>query len=414
MSGENILVADDNAQVRSFLAEYLRGLGHRVQTAADGEQAAALIRADAEGFALVISDLQMPRLDGLGVLQVIKACAPDTEVVLLTGHPTLESAIGALREGAYDYLLKPVENLDELRSVVGRALKHRSLVLENRRLTEELRALNADLEGRIEQQTHQLREAYAQLQSLDEMKAQFVSVTSHELRTPLAQLFLATDLLADQIRQDSLIDAETYLEAITAPSQRLRRLIDNLFDFSLMERGEFELARGECHLAALACATAELWRERIEQKQMRLELSMPERDIVLYADASRLQNALDQLLDNAFKFTPEGGRILVGVHGPAHAPWDGAGQSVYAVIAVADSGVGIPAEKQPAIFQAFTQVDMSDRRRFGGLGMGLTIAARIVNAHGGRIMLKSEPGQGSVFAMWLPMRITPSPLARPG
>jgi signal transduction histidine kinase len=414
MSGESVLVADDHVQVRSFLAEYLRSLGHRVQTAADGEQAATLIRTHAEGFALVISDLQMPRLDGLGVLQVTKALAPDTEVIILTGHPTLESAIGALREGAYDYLLKPVENLDELRAVVERALKHRHLVLENRRLTEELRALNADLESRVEQQTHQLREAYAQLQSLDEMKAQFVSVTSHELRTPLAQLFLATDLLADRIRHHSLTDAEMYLGAITAQSQRLRRLIDSLSDFSLMERGEFELERGECHLAALARATADVWRERIEQKQMRLDLSMPEHDIVIYADVSRLQNALDQLLDNAYKFTTEGGRILVGLHGPTRAPWDGAGQSMYAVMAVADSGVGIPAEKQPAIFQAFTQADMSDRRRFGGLGIGLAIAAHIVNAHGGRITLKSEPGQGSVFAMWLPMRVNMSPLVKPG
>ena len=414
MSGESILVADDHVQVRSFLADYLKSIGYHVQTAADGEQAASLIRAHAHPFALVISDLQMPRLDGLGVLQVTKTCAPDTEVVILTGHPTLESAIGALREGAYDYLLKPVENLDELRVVVERALKHRSLVLENRRLTEELRALNADLESRVEQQTHQLREAYAQLESLDEMKAQFVSVTSHELRTPLAQLFFATDLLTDLIRRHALVEAETYLGAITAQSQRLQRLIDNLFDFSLIERGELELVRGECHLATLVSTTAEMWRERIEQKQMRLDLSMPERDIVSYADAPRLQNALGQLLDNALKFTPQGGRILLGLHGPARAPWDGAGQSPFAVIAVADSGVGIPAEKQPDIFQAFTQADMSDRRRFGGIGIGLTIAARIVNAHGGRITLRSEPGLGSVFTLWLPMRAGTSPLARPG
>jgi two-component system sensor histidine kinase/response regulator len=85
-------------------------------------------------------------------------------------------------------------------------------------------------------------------------------------------------------------------------------------------------------------------------------------------------------------------------------PWQEAGPSLYVVIAVADSGVGIPVEKQQAIFQAFTQVDMSDQRRFGGLGMGLTIASRIVTAHGGRIMLKSEPGQGSTFAMWLPVQ----------
>jgi len=414
MSGENILVADDNAEVRSFLAEYLGGLGYRVQTAADGVQAARLINARAERFALVISDLQMPLLGGLGVLRTTKAYDPDTEVIILTGHPTLESAIGALREGAYDYLLKPAENLDELRLVVERALTHRHLVLENRRLTEELRALNADLESRVEQQTRQLRQAYAQLQSLDEMKAQFVSVTSHELRTPLMQLFLTTDLLADRLRHHSLMDTEAYLTAITAQSLRLQRLIDNLLDFSLMERGEFELACGECHLAALARATVEMWRERLEQKQLRLDLSVPEHDIIIQADSSRLQNALDQLLENAFKFTPEGGRILVGLHGPVRAPWDGAGQSLFAVMAVADSGAGIPAEKRQAIFEAFTQADMSDRRRFGGLGIGLTIASRIVNAHGGRITLKSDPGQGSLFAMWLPMRVSTSPLAKPG
>ncbi len=210
------------------------------------------------------------------------------------------------------------------------------------------------------------------------------------------------------------MDTDAYLTAITAQSHRLQRLIDNLLDFSLMERDEFELACGECHLAALARATVEMWRERIEQKQLRLDLSVPEHDIIIQADSSRLQNALDQLLENAFKFTPEGGRILVGLHGPARAPWEGASQSLFAVMAVADSGAGIPAEKQQAIFEAFTQADMSDRRRFGGLGIGLTIASRIVNAHGGRITLKSEPGQGSLFAMWLPMRVSTSPLAKPG
>ena len=131
---------------------------------------------------------------------------------------------------------------------------------------------------------------------------------------------------------------------------------------------------------------------------------MPERDIVLNADSSRLQHALGQLLDNAIKFTLPGGRIVVGAHGPTRAPWPEAGPTLFAVMAVADSGVGIPPEKQQAIFRAFTQVDMSDQRKFGGLGMGLTIAARIVSAHGGRIMLKSEPGKGSTFAIWLPVR----------
>ncbi len=402
MPTANILVADDAAEVRDLVTQYLTDLGYRVKTAYDGERAIAFISK--QPFELVITDLQMPRADGLEVLQAAKARDPNTEVVILTGNPTLESAIGALREGAYDYLTKPVENLDVLRHVVESALGHRSLVLENQRLMEELRALNASLSSRVTQQTGQLRDAYQQLQSLDQMKAQFVSVTSHELRTPLAQLFFTADLVRGQLEENSIAGAQAHLADLVSQGQRLRRLIDNLLDFSQMDRNEFELAVGECHLPALVNSTVELWRMRIEKKRLQLEISMPERDIVLNADSSRLQHALGQLLDNAIKFTLPGGRIVVGAHGPMRAPWPEAGPSFFVVMAVADSGVGIPPEKQQAIFKAFTQVDMSDQRKFGGLGMGLTIAARIVSAHGGRIMLKSEPGKGSTFAIWLPIR----------
>ena len=412
MSGESILIADDSGEIRNLLADYLRGLGYRVQTAADGEKAVALIGA--QSFELVITDFQMPRLDGLGVLQAAKAHDLDIEVVILTGHPTAESAIGALRKGAYDYLLKPVENLDELGHLVENALTQRRLTLENRRLMEELRVLNANLANRVAQRTEQLRQAYDQLKSLHQMKAQFVSVTSHELRTPLTQILLTADLLKEQISRRSLSGAEVYLREMVSQSQRLQRLIDNLLDFSLMERNEFKLNLGECHLPALVRSTAELLRPRIEAKRLDLGLAVPDCDIALIADEPRLQNALGQLLENALKFTHPGGRIMVGVHGPTRAPWAEAASSPFAVIAVIDSGIGIPADQQQGIFESFTLVDMSDQRRYGGLGVGLTITARIVTAHGGRITLKSQPGKGSTFAMWLPMRAKTSPFVLPG
>jgi signal transduction histidine kinase len=411
MSGESILIADDSGDIRNLLADYLRGLGYRVQTASDGEKAVALIGA--QPFDLVITDFQMPRLDGLGVLQAAKAHDLDIKVVILTGHPTAESAIGALRKGAYDYLLKPVENLDELGHLVENALTQRRLTLENRRLMEELRVLNANLANRVAQRTEQLRQAYDQLKSLHQIKTQFVSVTSHELRTPLTQILLTADLLKEQISRRSLSGAEVYLREMVSQSQRLQRLIDNLLDFSLMERNEFTLNLGECHLPALVRSTAELLRPRIEAKRLDLGLAVPDRDIALIADESRLQNALGQLLENALKFTHPGGRIMVGVHGPTRAPWTEAASAPFAVIAVIDSGIGIPADQQQAIFESFTQVDMSDQRRYGGLGVGLTITARIVTAHGGRITLKSQPGKGSTFAMWLPMRAKTSPFVIP-
>jgi signal transduction histidine kinase len=411
MASENILIADDSAEIRDTLADFLKSLDYRVQTAADGRKAAALINS--HPFELVIADLQMPFVDGLGVLQAARARDADVPVIILTGHPTIESAIEALRQGAYSYLLKPVENLDELRYVVENALEHRRLTTENRRLLEELRVVNASLANRVAQQTQQLREAYEQLQSLDQMKAQFVSVTSHELRTPLAQFFFTADLLQGQLDQGSIAGAKTYLTQLLSQGQQLQRLIDNLLDFSQMDRDEFKLDLGECHVSELMRSTVELWRLQIEKKHLSLDVSLPERNVVLNADTPRLQHALGQLIDNAIKFTPPGGRIKVAAHGPTPPPWTQALQSSFAVIAVIDTGPGIPLEKQQAIFQAFTQTDMSDHRRYSGLGMGLAIASRIVLAHGGRITLNSEPGKGSMFAMWLPMRPDTSPFTKP-
>jgi DNA-binding NtrC family response regulator len=158
MSGENILVADDSPEIRTMLVDYLTNLGYRVQAAPDGRKACTLIKT--QSFELLITDLQMPFVDGLGVLETARQRDQDLPVIILTGHPTLESAIGSLHQGAYGYLLKPVENLDELGHIVANALAHRRLTLENRRLLEELRVVNASLAQRVEEQTQQLREAY--------------------------------------------------------------------------------------------------------------------------------------------------------------------------------------------------------------------------------------------------------------
>ena len=410
MSGENILVSDDSSDIRTMLADYLKSQGYRVHIAPDGRKAMAALNS--QPFDLVITDMQMPLVDGLGVLRAVKARSADVPVIILTGHPTLESAIGALQEGAYSYLLKPVENLEELGHVVENALESRRLTMENRRLIEELRVVNANLAQRVAQQTTQLREAYEQLQSLDQMKAQFVSVTSHELRTPLQKMFITADLLKSQLDQGAVANAKAYMADLIKQSKSLQRLIDNLLDFSEMDRNEFQLAVGECHLIEMVNATVDLWRLRLEKKRLQLDLSLSDHELIITADTSRVQHAFSQLLENAIKFTPQGGRITVGVHGPARAPWTQAVPAVFAVVAVMDTGPGIPPEKQHEIFQAFTQMDMSDQRRFGGLGMGLAIASKIALAHSGRITLKSEPGRGSTFAMWLPMRATTAPLVK--
>lgn len=400
MSGERILVADDSKDVAAFLHGYLAQQGYEVQIAYDGETAVRLFNA--QPFDLVLTDLQMPRLNGLGVLHRVKERSPDAQVIILTGNASLETALDAMRHGAFDYLLKPVEMVDQLQLAIDRALLHRSLIIENRRLMAELQAANSRLEHRVTEQTRELREAYEQLQSLDRMKNEFVSIASHELRTPLSVILLSSQILNSDFDLVSPERRQEHLANLLIYGRRLKRLVENLLDFSLLEQGELELERDQVSITAIMREVVDIYAARAHEKGLSLQSVPPKSDLLIEADPARLSNALSQLADNAIKFTDRGGRIAIGARGPVHAPGDD--RQTYVVIAVADSGVGIPAERQQALFKAFSQLDMSDRRRFEGIGLGLALASRIVKAHGGLITLKSEPGHGSTFALWLPMR----------
>ncbi len=399
MARARILIADDSKDVAAFLQGYLAQQGYEVEVAYDGETAVHLFNR--QPFDLVLVDLQMPRLNGLGVLHRVKERAKDTPVIFLTGHASLDTALDALRHGAYDYLLKPLENVEQLQFTINRALLQRSLEIDNRRLLDELKEANTRLEQKVAEQTRELREAYERLQSLDRMKSEFVSVVSHELRTPLSVILLAShvlsaegDVLPPERRREHLANLQSY-------GRRLKRLVDNLLDFSLLERGELILETSLIDVTSVMREVVDAYLPRARDKGVTLQSVPPNTALSVMADSARLVNALSHLVDNAIKFTASGGRVVLGAHGPAQQP--GGGNRPHAVIAVADSGVGIPTERQHLLFKAFSQADMSDRRRFEGIGLGLALAHRIVAAHGGRITLKSEPGQGSTFAIWLPM-----------
>jgi len=399
MAKERILVADDSKEITAFLQSYLTQQGYEVQVAYDGETAVRLFVQ--EPFAVVLTDLQMPRLNGLGVLHRVKQRAKETQVILLTGHASLDTALDALRHGAYDYLLKPVDNVDQLQFTIDRALLQRSLELDNKRLLDELKEANTHLEQKVAEQTRELREAYEQLESLDRMKSEFVSIVSHELRTPLSIILLASQMLSaeddsldPEIRREHLVNLQTY-------GRRLKRLVENLLDFSLLERGELELEISRIDVADVIEEIVDVYSSLANEKGISLSAAPAKIPLHVEADSARLANALSHLTDNAIKFTAGGGRVVLASHGPVQPP--GGGQQPYVVIAVVDSGVGIPVERQHLLFKAFSQADMTDRRRFQGIGLGLALAQRIVAAHGGRITLKSEPGKGSTFAIWLPM-----------
>jgi signal transduction histidine kinase len=399
MTDKRILVADDAEAIRDMLGSFLANLGYDTDLAEDGQAAIELFQS--HPYQVIICDLQMPRVEGLGVLARVKAIDPDVQVIILTGHATLETAIEALRLGAYEYQFKPVENMEIFARLVERAYTHQRLLCENKQLLKQLQDANAHLESEVDKRTRELRTANESLRSLDRLKSDFVSVVSHELRTPLAVVTLEAQMLASgmQFSPEKLREMH---QALLVSARRLQIQIDDLLDFALIERGELELKFTACSINQIVRDVVDLYSARAAEKHLKVTLNLPPTaQLSVIADGPRLRSALMHLLDNAIKFPAAHGTVTMSVHNMVFVP----NTEIPAVaVSVRDTGIGIPSDTQQHLFSAFNQADMSTTRRFGGMGMGLALAKRIVEAHGGKITFKSEAGQGSLFALWIPIR----------
>jgi signal transduction histidine kinase len=209
----------------------------------------------------------MPRGDGLVVLAQVKTADPDVQVIILTGHATLETAIEALRLGAYEYQFKPVDDMEIFARLVERAYHHRRLVRENKHLLAQLQETNARLESEVEKRTHELRVANESLLGLDRLKNDFISVVSHELRTPLAVVTLEAQMLASGMQFSPEKQHEIY-EALLVNARRLQIQIDDLLDFALIERGELELKFTACPINQIVRDVVDLYSARAAEKHL--------------------------------------------------------------------------------------------------------------------------------------------------
>ncbi len=406
MSDKRVLVADDSEAIREMLGSFLANLGYHTDLTTDGQTAVDLFKV--HPYDVVICDLQMPRVDGLEVLARVKALDPDVQVIILTGYATLETAIKALRLGAYEYQFKPVDDMEIFARLVERAYNHRRLLLENKRLVAELQEANAHLESEVEKRTYELRAANESLRGFDRLKNDFVSVVSHELRTPLAVIALEAQMLASGM-QFAPEKMQEIHQALLTSARRLQIQIDDLLDFALIERGELELKFTAFSINQVVRDIVDLYNARAAEKHIKMTLNLPPTaQLSVVADGPRLRSALMHVVDNSIKFTPDQGMVIVSVHSMVFVPET---EIPAIAVVVRDTGIGIAVETQQNLFTAFNQADMSTTRRFGGMGMGLALAKRIVEAHGGKITFKSDEGQGSLFALWIPIRpdLVPKP-----
>jgi len=430
----NILLVDDQPARLLTYQSVLSELGQNLVSARSGIEALEKLMRDE--FAVVLLDVSMPEMDGFEAARLIHEHPrfERTPIIFVTGvHMSELDRLKGYKVGAVDYVSIPVVP-EILRSKVAvlvelyckrrelRAL-NRNLAEANERLamantalqaekTRELEALNVSLQ----QANAELERANAALQGevtvrsraedalrqADRHKDEFLAMLAHELRNPLAPIRNAVHLM----RMKALQDPQMCLarDVIERQLSQLTRLVDDLLDVSRITRGKINLTRQPLKVSELIARAVETVEPIIQGRSQVLTVELPEQPPVVDGDCMRLTQAIANVLGNAAKYTDTGGSIVLQVCARARD----------VEIRVRDTGIGIPAEVLPKIFDLFTQLDQRMERPQSGLGIGLALVRRLVEMHGGSVSAHSEgAGRGSEFVICLPL-MTPAVLPAVG
>ncbi|QDE80274.1 response regulator [Myxococcus xanthus] len=362
-------VNDDDAN-RYLINRLLSLAGYNVLEAATGM--GALLMAQQHRPDVVILDVKLPDISGYEVCERLRANPQTAAMAVLHTSATFvtsDKKVRGLDGGADAYLTQPFEGAELIATVKSLLrLRHAEQVARNRA---------------------------NELAEMDRRKDEFLAMLGHELRNPLAAIMTAIGILERRPASD---DKEARMRGIIQrQTTHLARLVDDLLDVSRITRDKVELRPGPVDLVPVLRQVLQLVQPMADSRGLGLDVSLPSGPLWLQADATRLEQVFTNLLDNAIKYTDTG-----CVH--LHVEQEGVDGSAQAVVRVKDSGIGIPPEVLPRIFELFAQADTSLERSRGGLGIGLTLVRKLVQLHGGEVTARSNgPGHGSEFVVKLPL-----------
>ncbi|MCB2185815.1 MAG: response regulator [Deltaproteobacteria bacterium] len=357
----HILVIDDDDVARESAEVLLTRWGYRVSLADRGEMGLEALKADKPDLILV--DLQMPGISGLEVLHQVQEIDPTIVCVMVTGYATLQSAVAAIKQGAYNFLPKPFSP-DELRLVVERGLERRFLALETKALKDEK----------------------------DRMEANFVTMVSHQMRSPITAV---RQLLEVAVTEALGPLGDNYKDIV---SRAVTRLDDHLaslnawLNMSQIAEDGISQRKAKVDLVELLTTLADRVSLEVETAGQKLQMAEIPPGVSLEVDQENLLEALYNIASNAVKYNREGGAITIKALAAPHQ----------VDISISDEGPGIPTAEQPFIFDDFFRSKSPELKKKPGTGLGLSITRRIVKAHQGEISLSSREGEGTTFTVSLP------------
>ena len=356
-----ILVIDDEEAMRDSCSQILVKDGFRAETAENGQ--IGLEKARELKPALALIDLKMPGLSGFEVLEKLKDIDDQIIPIVITGYATVESAVEAMKKGAYDFLPKPFTP-DELRIIVRRALERRKLAMEAETLRREKKL----------------------------MEENFITMVSHQLRSPLVAIQQYFEVIlagmvgrVEDAQKSMILRAGERLES-------LLHLIDDWLDMARISRGQIVDKFKPLALEKLLDKQVEFMKPLAREFKVNLELRPLEKTALVLADEQSLEQVFSNLISNAIKYNKPEGSVIITLRE----------ENGSLVADVTDTGIGISREHLPLVFDQFYRVSRREDQKIKGTGLGLAIAKKIVEAHNGSIEVASELGRGSTFSVRLP------------